>query len=112
MQVVFYFRTLMKGWPFTYLLAVLGLCCCGPTFPSCGQQGLLLVARHGLLWWWFLLLWGPGCSSRHMQAQQLGRSGLVAPRHVGSSGTEPVFPALAGRFVSTAPPGKSPKCRC
>ena len=33
--------------------------------------------------------------------------GLVAPRHVGSSLTEPVSPALAGGFLTTAPPGKS-----
>ena len=43
-------------------------------------------------------------------AQQLWRTGLVAPRHVGSSrtGLEPMSPALAGRFLTTAPPEKSP----
>ena len=36
-------------------------------------------------------------------------TGLVAPWHVGSSGTgiEPVSPALAGGFLTTGPPGKS-----
>ena len=35
--------------------------------------------------------------------------GLVAPRHVSSSqtGLEPMSPALAGRFLTTAPPRKS-----
>ena len=44
------------------------------------------------------------------QAQQLWLMGPVAPRHVGSSQTRayPVSPALAGRFSTTAPPGKHP----
>ena len=42
------------------------------------------------------------------QAQQLWRTGPAAPWHVGSSGPgiKPVSPALAGRLLSTAPPGK------
>ena len=42
------------------------------------------------------------------QAQQLWLTGLVAPRHVGSSQTRARTrsPALAGRFSTTAPPGK------
>ena len=35
---------------FIYLfLAALGLRCCTWAFPSCGEQGLLFVAVHGLL---------------------------------------------------------------
>ena len=35
---------------FIYLfLAALGLCCCMPTFSSCGERGLLFVAVRGLL---------------------------------------------------------------
>ena len=34
---------------FIYLLAVLGLRCCGQAFSSCMEQGLLLVAVHGPL---------------------------------------------------------------
>ena len=43
------------------------------------------------------------------QVQYLWHTGLVALRHVGSSQTrlEPVCPALAGGFLTTAPPGKS-----
>ena len=42
------------------------------------------------------------------QAQQLQRTGLVAPRHVGlpRPGLDHVFPALAGGFSTTAPPRK------
>ena len=32
-----------------FFLAVLGLCCCARAFSSCGEQGLTLVAVHGLL---------------------------------------------------------------
>ena len=35
---------------FIYLfLAALGLCCCARAFSSCGEQGLFLIAVHGLL---------------------------------------------------------------
>ena len=54
--------------------------------------GTLRLAVHRLLMWWLLLLWSTG--SRHvgfsscgMQAQQLWHTGLVTPRHVGSSQT-------------------------
>ena len=30
-------------------LVALGLCCCVRAFSSCGEQGLLFVAVHGLL---------------------------------------------------------------
>ena len=34
---------------FFFFLAALGLCCCVWAFSSCGEQGLLYVAVHGLL---------------------------------------------------------------
>ena len=34
---------------FFFFLSVLGLCCCTRAFSSCGEQGLLFVAVHGLL---------------------------------------------------------------
>ena len=47
-------------------------------------------------------LWGTGLIVWHM--------GLVAPQHVGSSGSgfERVSPALAGRFFTAEPAGKAP----
>ena len=92
-------------------------------------HGLSLVAVSGgysSLWctgfslWWLLLLsstdskvcrlqqlWQVG--SRE-QGQQLLCMGLVVPQHVRSSRPwlEPPSPALAGGFLTTAPPGKSP----
>ena len=49
-----------------------------------------------------------GFSSCGVWAQELWLTGLVAPWHVGSSQTrdQPVSPALAGRFLTTAPQGK------
>ena len=31
------------------LMAALDLCCCAQAFSSCGEQGLLFIAVHGLL---------------------------------------------------------------
>ena len=76
-------------------------------FSGCIEQGLLfivvrrllievisLVAEHGLQF--------PGL-------EQLEHTDLVAPRPMGSpqTGIEPVFPALAGRFLTTGLPGMS-----
>ena len=72
----------------------------------CGARALgtraSVVAARGLQQLWL--------AGSRAQAQQLWHTGLVAPRHVGSSRTntlEPMFPALAGGFLTTAPPGKS-----
>ena len=85
---------------FIYLfLAVLGLCCYARAFSSCGEWRLLFVAMQ-----WLLLLRSMGCrcvgfsscstrarqlwlTGSRAQAQQLWHTGLVAPRHVGSSRT-------------------------
>ena len=56
---------------FIYLLAVSGFHCMW-AFSSCGEQVLLFVVVRGLL---------------TAQSQQLWHTGLVAPQHVGSSGT-------------------------
>ena len=93
-----------------YLVTVLGLRCYGRLFLGVVSRGYSLL--QGLSWRWLLLVWNtgsrcPGFGSCHMQAQKLWRLGLAAAQHVGSSRTEPVFPALVGRLLSTAPPGKS-----
>ena len=87
-------------------LAVLGLCCCVWAFSSCGKRGLLF-AVHGLLIVVASLVVEHGLQAQGFQ--QLWHTGSVAPRHVGSSQARDqtrVPPALAGRFLSTAPPGK------
>ena len=99
---------------FIYLsiyLAVLGLHCCAWAFSSCGERGLLfivvasLVTEHGLQ--------AHGLSSCGAQALQrrLSRCGTQAQLlrgmwYLPGPGLEPMSPALAGRFLTTAPPGK------
>ena len=87
-------------------MAVLGLHFCARAFSSCGKRGPLfiavrrpltiaasLVAEHRLQTCRF-----SSCGSR----AQLLRGLWDPPR----PGLEPVSPALAGRFSTTAPPGK------
>ena len=87
-------------------MAVLGLHCCARAFSSCGKWGPLsvtvcgpltitasLVAEHRLQTRWL-----SNCGSR----AQLLRGMWDLPR----PGLKPVSPALAGRFLTTAPPGK------
>ena len=83
---------------FIYLfMAALGLCCCTRAFSSCIDRGLLfvavrrlliavasLVAEHRLQARGLQQLWLAGSRA---QAQQLWRTGLGTPRHVGSSRT-------------------------
>ena len=109
-------------------MAVLGLCCCVQVFSSCGEQGLLFIAVHRLL----IVVASLCCA-----AQDLGtRASVVVARGLSSCGSwalecrlsscgawasllrgmwdlpgpglEPVSPALAGGFLTTVPPGKSP----
>ena len=83
---------------FIYLfLAALALPCCVHAFSSCGQQGLLFVAVHGLLIAVASLVAEHGVQARgspqlwlagsRAQAQQLWRMGFVALRRVGTSRT-------------------------
>ena len=83
------------------LLAALGLRCCARAFSSCGEQGLLFVAVRGLLTVVASLVAEYRLSSCGARAQLLhGMWDLPGP------GLEPMSPALAGGFLTTAPPGK------
>ena len=76
-------------------------------FSSCSEQGLLFVAVRGLL----IVVASLCCGARALgaRAQQLWRTDLVAPRHVGPYRTRARtrVSALAGGFLTTVPPGKS-----
>ena len=115
---------------FIYLfLAALGLCCCTRTFSSCGEQGLPFVAVGRLL-----IVMASLVAEHRLQAsrlQQLWHMGSVVVAHgLQSSGSvvvahglscsaacgifldqglNPCPLLLAGRFLTPAPPGKSPK---
>ena len=65
-------------------MAVLGLRFCVRAFSSCGKWGPLFIAMRGPL---TIAASCCGAQAPDAQAQQLWLTGLVAPRHVGSSQT-------------------------
>ena len=89
-------------------MAVLGLRFCARAFSSCGKRGPLFITVCGPLTIAASLvvehrLQTCGLSNCGSQAQLLrGMWDLPRP------GLEPMSPALAGRFSTTAPPGKPP----
>ena len=96
---------------FIYLflfLAVLGLRFCARAVSSCGKWGPLLIAVRGLL----TIATSPVAEHR-LQTRRLSNCGSQAQPLCGMwdlprPGLEPMSPALAGRFSTTAPPGKPP----
>ena len=87
-------------------MAVLGLRFCVRAISSCGKWGPLLIAMRGPL------TIAPSLAAEHrLQMRRLSNCGSRAqPLHgmwdLPRPGLEPVCPALAGRFSTTAPPGK------
>ena len=63
---------------------MLGLHFCARAFSSCGEQGPLFIAVRGPL---TVAASRCGAQAPDVQAQWLWLTGLVAPRHVGSSQT-------------------------
>ena len=87
-------------------MAVLGLRLCARAFSSCGKRGPLFIAVHGPLTIAASLVAEHRLQTRRLSScgsrAQLLRDMWDLPR----PGLEPVSPALAGRFSTTAPPGK------
>ena len=87
-------------------MAVLGLRFCARAFPSCGKQGPLFIAVRGP----FTIAASPVAEHR-LQMRRLSNCGSRAQPLRGTwdlprPGLEPVSPALASGFSTTAPPGK------
>ena len=87
-------------------MAVLGLRFCARAFSSCGKRGPLFIAVRGPL-----TVTAPLISEHRLQTRRLSNCGSRAQLLCGTwdlprPGLEPVSPALAGRFSTTAPPGK------
>ena len=87
-------------------MAVLGLHFCARAFSSCGERGPLFIAVRRPL-----TIAASLAAEHRLQTCRLSNCGSRAqllrsmwdpPR----PGLEPVSPALAGRFSTTAPPGK------
>ena len=87
-------------------MAVLGLRFCARAFSSCGEWGPLFIAVHGPLTIATSLV-----AEHRLQTRRLSSCGSRAQLLHGMwdlprSGLEPMSPALAGGFSTTAPPGK------
>ena len=91
-------------------MAVLGLRFCARAFSSCGERGPLFIAVRGPL-----TIAASLVAEHRLQTRRLSSCGSRAPLLRGMwdlprPGLEPVSPALAGRFSTTAPPGKPWSC--
>ena len=85
---------------------MLGLRFCARAFSSCGERGPLFIAVHGPL-----TIRASLAAEHRLQTRRLSSCGSRAQLlrgmwHLPRPGLEPVSPALAGRFSTTAPPGK------
>ena len=87
-------------------MAVLGLSFCARAFSSCGKQGPFFIAVRRPL-----TIMASLVAEHRLQTRRLSSCGSRAQLLRGMwdlprPGLEPVFPALAGRLSTTAPPGK------
>ena len=87
-------------------MAVLGLRFCARAFSSCGKWGPLFIVVHRPL-----TIVASLVAEHRLQRRRLSSSGSRAQLLGGlwdlpRPGLEPVSPALAGGFLTTAPPGK------
>ena len=87
-------------------MAVLGLRFCARAFSSCGERGPLFIALRGPL-----TVAASPVAEHRLQTRRLSSCGSRAQWLRGMwdlprPGLEPVSPALAGGFLTTAPPGK------
>ena len=90
-------------------MAVLGLRFCARAFSSCGKWGPLFIAVRGPL-----TIAASLVAEHRLQTRRLSNCGSQAQLLCGTGdlpgpGLEPLSPALAGRFSTTAPPGKPPQ---
>ena len=87
-------------------MAVLGLRFCARAFSSCGKWGPLFIAVRGPL-----TIAASLVAEHRLQTHRLSSCGsraqlLHSMWDLPRPGLEPVSPELAGRFSTTAPPGK------
>ena len=109
-MMIFYFLFIYFFYFFIFLvnlfLAVLGLRFCARAFSSCGKRGPLFIAVC-----WPLTIAAFLVVEHRLQMRRLSSCGSRAQLLCGMwdlprPGLEPVSPALAGGFSTTAPPGK------
>ena len=90
-------------------MAVLGLHFCARAFSSCGKWGPLFIAVRRPL-----TIAASLVAEHRLQTRRLSNCGSRAQLlrglwYLPRPGLEPVSPALAGRFSTTAPPGNPNK---
>ena len=86
----------------------MGLRCCTRAFSSCSERGLLFIAVRGLLIVVASLVAEHGLQARGLSSCGARASLLRLMWDLPGPGLEPVSPALAGGFLTTAPPRKPP----
>ena len=87
-------------------MVVLGLHFCARAFCSCGKWGPLFIAVRGPLTIAASLVAEHRLQTRRLSSRGSRAQLLRAMWDLPRPGFEPVSPALAGRFSTTAPPGK------
>ena len=88
----------------------MGLRFCARAFSSCGERGPLFIAARGSL-----IIAASLVAEHRLQTRRLSSCGSRAQLLHGMwdlprPGLEPMSPALADRFSTTAPPRKPPAC--
>ena len=105
-QLYFFLSFFFYKFIYLFILAVLGLRFCARTFSICSERGPLFIAVRRPL----TIVASPVAEHR-LQTRRLSSCGsrtqlLRGMWDLPRPGLEPVSPALAGRFSTTAPPGK------
>ena len=85
---------------------MLGLRFCARAFSSCGKRGPLFIAVRGPLTVAASLVTEHRLQTRRLSSCGSRAQSLRSMWDLPRPGLEPVFPALAGRFSTIAPPGK------
>ena len=110
----FFFNFIATLFIYLFIFGCVGSSVRARAFSSCGKRGPLLIAVWGPL---FIAVRGPftiaapPVAGHRLQTRRLSSCGSRAQLLRGMwdlprPGPEPVSPALAGRFSTTAPPGK------
>ena len=105
-EAMFFFVFVFNFFILFLFLAALGLRFYARAFSSCGQRGPLFIAVRGPL-----TIVASLVAEHRLQTRRLSSCGPQTQLLRGTwdprrPGLEPVSPALAGRFSTTAPPGK------
>ena len=97
---------------FYLFIAVLGLRFCTRAFSSHGKWGPLFIAVRGPLTIVASLVAEHRLQMRRLSNCDSRAQLLRGMWDIPGPGLEPMSPALAGRFSTTAPPGKPPNSTC